>query len=196
MRTTIHHLFAGLLVFGISLPSLVIGQDEPSDPVTADEPESSEETSAADESTLTDNPTIRIPAVLYPNRIYAFGGGLSGYVHHSHPAPFYAYGRRGIDATRYHNWNFQQSMVRPWHGNYSHTQWGAPLALVVPPTADTKTILSWGVGQTRFVPLYHQFHRGVPTFSQQQRRGYQFQTTPMWPSNTEQFGVYPIRGPW
>jgi hypothetical protein len=83
--------------------------------------------------------------------------------------------------------------VSPWHGGYYHWQWGQPLALVVPPTANTRGSLSWGVGQTEVNNIHHQFKRSYPgdggDFSQ-------FQATPYWPSHTDQFGVYYIRGPW
>jgi len=95
------------------------------------------------------------------------------------------------------------AMQRPWHGSYSYTQWGGPVPLVVPPTARTQVSYSWGVSQTEIQPLYHQFHRDYPG---QIPGGYDggygsrgapnFLPTPYWPSHTDQFGVYPVRGPW
>lgn len=89
--------------------------------------------------------------------------------------------------------NHYMSKDMPWHGQYAYTPYGAPTALVVPPVADTMTSYSWGVAQSEVRPLYHQFGRayvgpggGI--------NGYR--PTPQWPSHTDQFGVYPVRGPW
>jgi hypothetical protein len=80
-----------------------------------------------------------------------------------------------------------------WHGRYYHTEYGSPVALVVPPTASLETNWGWGVGNTRISRINHQFARpyGVPYASP---RG--FFPTPPWPSDTNQFGVYYVRGPW
>lgn len=83
---------------------------------------------------------------------------------------------------------------RPWHGPYAYTQWGTPVALVVPPTAKMHTAWSWGVSMGEMTPIYHQFHRDYP--------GGMYGPiepplpTPYWPSHTDQLGVYPVRGPW
>ena len=76
---------------------------------------------------------------------------------------------------------------------YYDPAWGQPLALVVPPTAEMQTQYGWGVGATRVTPIYHQFHRAYsgPDVGQGG-----FLPTPMWPSDTLQFGVYYVRGPW
>ncbi len=79
----------------------------------------------------------------------------------------------------------------PWHGSYRHTGWGAPVALVVPPTAEQHTEYGWGVTNTRVVPIYHQFKR--PYYGSS---GGAFTPTPPWARDTTQFGVYYIRGPW
>ncbi|HMO13013.1 MAG TPA: hypothetical protein PKD64_07920 [Pirellulaceae bacterium] len=110
-----------------------------------------------------------------------------------HPRPIYAYGPAGIDATRTHTWNYNQGSQYAWHGGYYHRQWGQPLALVVPPTAAFQSQYSWGVGQTKSLPIYHQFLRPDPGAS---GGAGGFSPTPYWPSNTQQFGVYPVRGPW
>jgi hypothetical protein len=68
-----------------------------------------------------------------------------------------------------------------------------PLALVVPPTASMQTQWSWGVAQTRVMPTYHQFGRSYPGAV---GYGGQLHAPPAWPSHTDQFGVYYIRGPW
>lgn len=83
---------------------------------------------------------------------------------------------------------------RPWHGQYSYTPWGTPVAMVVPPNSKMQSSWSWGVAQTEMVPLYHQFYRDYP--GELGPSGYPFYSTPYWPSHTDQFGVYPIRGPW
>jgi hypothetical protein len=83
---------------------------------------------------------------------------------------------------------------RPWHGQFAYTQWGTPVALVVPPNSKMHSSWSWGVAQTEMVPIYHQFHRDYP--GEIGPSGYQFYATPHWPSHTDQFGVYPVRGPW
>lgn len=85
---------------------------------------------------------------------------------------------------------------RPWHGQYSYTQWGTPVALVVPPTAVMQNSWSWGVAQSEMTPIYHQFHREYPGVISGGSSENPFMTTPLWPSHTDQFGVYPIRGPW
>lgn len=85
----------------------------------------------------------------------------------------------------------QRAAWYPWHGGYRHTAWGAPVALVVPPTAEFHTEYGWGVTNTRVVPIYHQFKR--PYYG---GAGGPFANTPFWPSDTTQFGVYYVRGPW
>jgi hypothetical protein len=98
-------------------------------------------------------------------------------------------GARGVRVANYH------AAARPWHGPYAYTPWGEPVALVVPPTADTVSAWSWGVAQTEIRPLHHQFGRSQPPgafFG----AGSPYLHTPLWPSHTDQFGVYPVRGPW
>jgi len=94
-----------------------------------------------------------------------------------------------------HQWNMYHAMQTPWNGPYYHTEWGRPLALVVPPTAAMQTRWGWGVGQTTATPIYHQFARPYPG-PYEQDPNMQFSPTPWWPSHTDQFGVYYIRGPW
>jgi hypothetical protein len=81
-----------------------------------------------------------------------------------------------------------------WHGSYYHSAWGMPVALVVPPTADYQTNWGWGVGNTRVTPICPQFGRAWPGVTGYDRHA--FRPTPPWPSDTTQFGVYPVRGPW
>jgi hypothetical protein len=80
-----------------------------------------------------------------------------------------------------------------WNGNYAHTEYGAPVALVVPPTANLQTNWGWGVASSRISRIDHQFQRNWPGFGPY---GGPYRPTPIWPSDTTQFGVYYVRGPW
>ncbi len=80
-----------------------------------------------------------------------------------------------------------------WHGYHYHTQWGQPVALVSPPIASRQTHWSWGVAQTSVTPVWHQFRR---TYPGPYGGGMGFLGTPNFPSHTDQFGVYYVRGPW
>jgi hypothetical protein len=82
----------------------------------------------------------------------------------------------------------------PWHGGYYYTQWGAPVALLIPPTAEMHTDYAWGVPSTRISRNDHQFQRPYP--GNGYGGGYGFLPTPQYPSDTQQFGVYYVRGPW
>lgn len=104
-----------------------------------------------------------------------------------HPWNYPGYNRHDRVA-RYH------AAHRPWHAPYAYTPWGAPTALVVPPTAAMHTDYNWGVAQTRMSPTYHQFDRPYP--GEFYGGGEAIMGTPHWPSSTTQFGVYPVRGPW
>ncbi|MCU0877854.1 MAG: hypothetical protein MUF06_08735 [Pirellulaceae bacterium] len=101
----------------------------------------------------------------------------------------------GYHATRADRIARYNAANRPWHGDYAYTPYGTPIALVVPPNAKMHTSYAWGVSQSEMVPLYHQFFRDYPG---ELGAGYgrQFRPTPYWPSHTDQFGVYPVRGPW
>jgi hypothetical protein len=90
-------------------------------------------------------------------------------------------------------WNMRHSNSTSWHGRYYHTAYGRPVALVVPPTATTDSYLSWGVAQTETRPIWAQFRR---SYSGEFGMDEGFRPTPAWPSNTDQFGVYYVRGPW
>jgi hypothetical protein len=89
---------------------------------------------------------------------------------------------------------YRMSQTYPWHGGYYDAAWGTPVALVVPPTAANQTKMGWGVGNTRVVPINHQFERNYPGPGTYNRAD--FLPTPPWPSDTDQFGVYYVRGPW
>lgn len=81
-----------------------------------------------------------------------------------------------------------------WHGFYYHTAWQTPVALVCPPNAGRQTKWAWGVTNTEVTPIYHQFGRAYP--GPYAGSPYPFLPTPIWPSHTDQFGVYYVRGPW
>ncbi len=81
-------------------------------------------------------------------------------------------------------------VYQPWHGGYANTQWGRPVALVVPPNARFETTWGWGVGHSEMYPITAQYGRNDPGAG-----GGYFAPTPTWPSHTEQFGTYYIRGP-
>ena len=89
-------------------------------------------------------------------------------------------------------WARNQSMQKPWHGEYYYLPTGQPTALVVAPTVTMQQNYSWGVSQNTMTPTYHQFSGHAPTGG----GGGEFRATPYWPSHTNQFGVYPVRGPW
>lgn len=80
-----------------------------------------------------------------------------------------------------------------WNGSYYHVMWGQPVALVVPPTAEYQTHWNWGVAQTAVTPIWPQFTRAYP--GPYYGRSVLL-PTPAWPSSTDQFGVYYVRGPW
>ncbi len=82
-----------------------------------------------------------------------------------------------------------------WHAGYQHPMYGRPLALVVPPVSHYQTIYSWGIGTTQMTPIYPQY--GGPGYGTPfgDASG-QYLMPPYWPSDTRQFGVYYIRGPW
>lgn len=94
-------------------------------------------------------------------------------------------------ATRGDAWAQQAAAGQPWHGQYYYLPYGQPTALVVPPTSVTQQNYSWGVSQNTRTPIYHQFGAAAIPSS-----GGAFYATPRWPSNTNQFGVYPVRAPW
>ena len=96
------------------------------------------------------------------------------------------------ELANYRGARFAQTM--PWHGDYYYTAWGVPVSLVVPPTAHMHREMGWGVSQTTMYPIWHQFKRGYN--GEFETGGKQFLPTPLWPSHTEQFGVYYVRGMW
>lgn len=91
-------------------------------------------------------------------------------------------------------WANQVANQVPWHGAYQHIQYGQPLAVVVPPTAHMRQTFSWGVSQNTNHPIYHQYGRNYPGYGFAPAPG--FLHAPAWPSHTDQFGSYYVRGPW
>ncbi len=82
-----------------------------------------------------------------------------------------------------------------WHAGYQHPMYGRPVALVVPPVSHYQTIYGWGIATTQMAPIYPQY--GGPGYGTPyvDPTG-QYPLPPYWPSDTRQFGVYYIRGPW
>jgi hypothetical protein len=90
-----------------------------------------------------------------------------------------------------------KALCHPWHCNYYHMEYGSPVALVVPPTAERHYNLGWGVANSRLARTWHHFGRAYPgSVNGGGGYGQQFLATPPWPSDTSQFGVYYVRGPW
>ena len=89
-------------------------------------------------------------------------------------------------------WRYRNSYNnQPWHGQYYYLPKGQPTALIVPPTSRMQTNYSWGVSQNTMTPITNQYGPGgIPS------AGGAFYGTPIWPSHTRQFGVYPVRAPW
>ena len=110
------------------------------------------------------------------------------------PRRVYAHSNRGVRDGLTHQWNQTEAQSREWHGNYAHWRYNQPTALVVPPNSSYQMTYSWGVGQNRSTPIHHQFGRGTagitgggPGSGQQ---------TPLFPSHSDQIGVYGVRAPW
>ncbi len=119
-----------------------------------------------------------------------------GYAHYTHgPYGYRWYKSSGDKLRNYHCGQCVGVHYRPWHCNYYHTEWGAPVALVMPPTAELTTNMGWGVSNTRVTHICHQFARPYPGPGTGQADGRPLMPTPHWPSDTTQFGVYPVRAP-
>lgn len=80
-----------------------------------------------------------------------------------------------------------------WNAGYYDPAWGAPHALVVPPTARSETVYNWGVTGTEVHRIRPQFGRAWPG---PYAGGAGYQPTPSWPQSTDQFGTYYVRAPW
>jgi hypothetical protein len=106
----------------------------------------------------------------------------------------------GPGACKYDAWEkryFLRSQGKSWHSAWYDPAEGRPIALVVPPTAEFQTQYSWGVPSSRVMPIYHQFRRPYPgPGALPGGSGVGFLPTPNQPSDTVQFGVNAVRGPW
>lgn len=91
---------------------------------------------------------------------------------------------------------FLRSQGKSWHSAWYDPSEGRPIALVVPPTAEFQTQYSWGVPSSRVAPIYHQFRRPYPGPGALPGGGGSLLPTPNQPSDTVQFGVNAVRGPW
>jgi len=90
---------------------------------------------------------------------------------------------------------FLRGRNKSWHSGWYNPAAGRPVPLVVPPTAEFVSEYSWGVPSSRVMPLYQQFRKpdpgaGFVPGSQP------LMPTPNQPSDTVQFGIHAIRGPW
>ena len=114
------------------------------------------------------------------------------------PSRLYTYSNDGVLAQRTHIWNQNESLARPWNGEYMNWRWRVPTALIVPPTAAYQTSYGWGVGQVRSTPIHHQFSPddGSGVGGSGVGGGGPYAHTPYWPSSTDQFGIYPVRSGW
>ncbi len=91
-------------------------------------------------------------------------------------------------------WPLTRAQNYNWHGQYAHSAYGQPVALVVPPTANLQTNWGWGVGSSRISRIDHQFGRNYPGAGGM--GGGNFKRLPRWPHDTTNFGTYYVRGPW
>ncbi len=91
-----------------------------------------------------------------------------------------------------HNARWRASL-RPWHGRWYNVQYGQPVAVVIPPTAELTTDYAWGSVASRMTRNDHQFQRPWPNGYW---TPYGFMPMPAVPSDTRQNGYYYIRGPW
>ena len=105
-----------------------------------------------------------------------------------------------LDGCKTNAWEkryFLRSQGKAWHSTWYDPAEGRPIALVVPPTAEFQTQYSWGVPSSRVAPIYHQFRRPYPGPGGVAGGGPGgFVPTPNQPSDTVQFGVHAVRGPW
>lgn len=99
---------------------------------------------------------------------------------------------------RANRWAHAHAMTMPWHGTHAHTNFGRPVALVVPPTATSYSHYGWGVTGSEVRPLHQQYGMGQNGIGRGGAPGYSTNMygTPTFPQNTDQFGVYYVRGPW
>lgn len=91
---------------------------------------------------------------------------------------------------------FLRARNRSWHSAWYDPSYGRPWALVVPPTAEYTSEYAWGVPSSRTMPLIHQFARPYPGAGAVPGGGNRMLPTPNIPSDTVQFGISSVRGPW
>jgi hypothetical protein len=136
---------------------------------------------------------------------HAGGAGIQGLLAQVHYAAqnHTHSGQPLIDPWARADWIAQQRAARQsWHAGYYHTAWGSPVALMVAPTARMQTRWGWGVAQSTVSPIYPQYKRPYPDAVGGGMGGViemgtnPLLPTPRWPSHTDQFGVYYVRGPW
>jgi len=111
--------------------------------------------------------------------------------HRPHEGYYLLGGRR----VRHARWNLRMARVTSWHADYNHTAWGRPLALIVPPTAQTQVKWGWGVAQSEVAPIHHQYRRPFPA-DVDHRENHTMHGTPTPVTHTDQFGAYYLRAPW
>jgi hypothetical protein len=120
------------------------------------------------------------------------GHGHCGHCGHGHCQHGHHWLRHDTIEKRY----FLRSQGKSWHSSWYDPAEGRPIALVVPPTAEFQTQYGWGVPSSRVMPIYHQFRRPYPGPGAVGGAGGGFLPTPNQPSDTVQFGVNAVRGPW
>lgn len=97
-----------------------------------------------------------------------------------------------VEARRYGQRALAQNYS--WHHNYYDPAWGPePHALVVPPGVNGHVEYNWGVAGTDFLPIPHQYHRGIG--GGLGLGAGPFAPAPVVPYSTNQMGVYYIRAP-
>ena len=102
-----------------------------------------------------------------------------------------------IEPTLMDRWSARFARVTPWHGNYYHTAWGQPVALLVPPHAHMQSRWGWGVCQNTIHPIHHRMVRPYAGIVQDAAASNGvYRGTPTWVSHTDQYGVSYIRAPW
>ena len=95
---------------------------------------------------------------------------------------------------RMNQWERNHANATPWNGMYRHQASSTPLAVIVPPTAVTSRSWGWGVSKSVVTPLYHQYQLNAP--NTQGASSGPYKTLPLFPSSSDQYGTYYIRGPW
>ena len=89
----------------------------------------------------------------------------------------------------------RRAMKANWHQGYYQGQWGAPLALVVPPNVDFQTNYGNSVGTTQVTRIWPKFTQSYPGDATPGNAP-KYKPVPNWPTSTQQLGTYYIRGPW